>query len=344
MINISGAPPNSFVSEPPPPYYDDYSGPANPECFLTLDSLSDWAGQSFTTSTKYNLAQIELWCKKGPGDIGDVFVEIWPVDGNGHPTDGALARGIIADADVSEDYGWVSCDMDIFSLTYYLLSAATKYCIVVHGPISGVFIWACGGDGSDYPNGDQEWSINGGGDWSTDDTRDQLFRCYPPEFLDNYSGTESPFTAAKLDSASDWRGQSFTAMKSYTLNRIDIYCKKVGVIVGDILFGLYHVDENGHPDIIAGALATGTLHNVDVPTDYAWVPCSMSEYNIVADTKYAIVVHSFAFNPTNYVFCAYDNDNGLSAYAGGVMEFSTDGGESWGTNSENDLLFRCYSA
>jgi len=347
MISISGAPPNSLLpGPPPPPYYDNYSGPANPECFLTLDSSTDWAGQSFTTTTKYNLAQIELWCKKGPGsNVGTVYVEVWAVDGNGHPTGEALARGTILDADVSEDYSWVSCDMDTFSCTYYVLNAATKYCVVVQGPTLGVpntLIWACGGDGSDYPNGDQEWTINGGGTWTTDTTRDQLFRCYPSEFMDNYSGTELPFVAVKLDHANDWAGQSFIAMKSYILNRIDILMEKgVGDFVGDIHIGLYHVDENEHPDIVGGALATGVINDADVPTDFAWVPCSMSDYNLVVDTKYAIVVHGFSLNATNFIYWGYDNN---AEFEDGDMEWSTDGGGAWGTTALQDFLFRCYSA
>jgi len=344
MISISGAPPNGLLRPPPPPYNDNYSGPANPACFLTLDSSNDWAGQSFTTTTKYNLAQIELWCKKGPGsDIGTVYVEVWPVDENGHPTGQALARGTFVNTDVSEDYGWVSCDMDIFSCTYYLLSAATKYCVVVQGPtlsVPNTFIWACGGDGSGYPNGDQEWTINGGTSWTTDTTRDQLFRCYPSEFMDNYSGTETPFVALKLDHANDWGGQTFIAMKSYTMNRIDIMCQKVGA-VGDILLGLYHVDGNGHPDIVGGVKSTGTIHNADMPTDFAWVACEMGDYNMVVDTEYAIVVHGFSLSIPNYIFWSYDDN---AEFEDGDMETSTNGGDTWTTQALMDLLFRCYPA
>jgi len=163
MINISGAPPNSLAGGPPaPPYYDNYSGPANPACFLTLDSAGDWAGQSFTTSKSYYLKYVELWIKKGPGsNVGDIDVEIYAVDGEDHPLVPVLNSGIIANADVAEEYGWVFCTLDDF----YLLSADTKYCIVIHGvslDVDNTLIWACGGDGSGLPNGDQEWSINFG--------------------------------------------------------------------------------------------------------------------------------------------------------------------------------------
>jgi len=348
-INISGPGPNSIIATPPPPYYDNYSGPANPACFLLMDWSQEWGGQSFTTTQKYNLQSVEIWLKKGPGaNVGNVNVELYAVDGNGHPTGPVLNSGVIPNADISEDWTWVSCELDDIRLTTYQLSATTKYCVVVNGVgFTAVHLlkWGCGGDGSDYPNGDQEWSINDGDIWSTDNTRDQLFRCYPTPFNDNYSGTVTPFLGLSLNSANDWAGQSFTAMKSYTLNRIDIWCNKgVGDFVGDILFGLYNVDENGHPDIVGGALATGTLHDADVPEVFAWVPCSMSEYNVVVGTKYAIVVHGYSLNSSNVLMMCYDNSAGSSDFAGGDMEWSTDGGGAWSTTTTSDLLFRVYPA
>lgn len=347
-VNISGAPPNSFVVTPPPGYYDNYSGPHNPACLLTMDSGNDWGGQSFTTAFKYSLKSVDLWLKKGPGaNVANVDVELYAVDGSGHPTGSPLNYGIIPNVDVAESWAWVSCILGNGKLTYYLLNAATKYCIVVHGVnlFGNPLMWGCGGDGSDYPNGDQEWSTDGGSIWSKDTTKDQLFRNFAPAFLDNYSGSVLPFSAGTMDHANDWRGQSFTAMKSYILNRIDIWCAKgVGDFVGDILFGLYDVDENEHPNIVGGALATGTVPDADVPEDYAWVPCSMSEYNLVVDTQYAIVVHGFSLNSSNKLIWAYDNYLGSSDYAGGAKEFSSDGGGAWSTDTLNDMLFRCYSA
>lgn len=347
MINISGAPPNSIIVPPPPPYYDNYSGPHNPACFLTMDAANDWGGQSFTTAFKYNLEHVDLWLKKGPGaNVKNVDVELYAVDGSGHPTGSPLDYGIIPDVDVSEDYSWVSCVLGNGKCTYYLLSAATKYCPVVHGValLGNPLFWGCGGDGSGLPNGDQEWSVNSGSIWTKDTTRDQLFRCFAPNFLDNYSGSVIPFFALKVDSASEWVGQIFTAMKSYPLNRIDCwFAKDPGDNVGDILFGFYGVS-GGHPDIVGGALATGIIHNADVPEvpNYAWNVCSMSKYNLVVDTQYAIVVHGFSLNASNVLRMAYDNYLGLSDYPDGTLERSTDSGGAWTTMPNDDLLFRVY--
>ena len=350
MINISGAPPNGLAGGPPaPPYYDNYSGPANPACFLTLDDEDDWGGQSFTTSQAYNLAVVELWIKKNPGDdVGIVEVVIYPVDGEGHPA-GQPLRGFgrIPDADVLEEYSWVSCTMDYARLTVPLLRPATKYCLVVHGPSLSVLnavLWACGGDGSGLLNGDQEWSDGAlPGPWSTDTTRDQLFRCYKTPFLDNYSGTQS-LIAHLINGANKWAGQSFTAMKSYSLSRIDVWIQKgPGDFVGDIVVALYPVDENGHPDIMAGHLATGIIHDADITTTGKFLPCAL-DCNISVGVKYCIVVHGFSLNPTNVIYWAYDDYASGSDYEGGDREWSIDSGLSWVTYTDSDFLFRCYDS
>lgn len=349
MINISGAPPNSFAGRPlPPPYYDNYSGPHNPACFLTMDAPQDWAGQSFTTTFKYSLKSVDLWLKKSPGaNVMNVDVELYAVDGSGHPTGSPLDYGIIPNADIAESWAWVSCILGNGKLTYYLLNAATKYCHVVRGAalFGNPLLWGCGGDGSDYPDGDQEWSVNGGNIWTKDTTKDQLFRNFAPAFLDNYSGSVMPLLSTDIKSANIWIGQIFTAMKSYALNRIDCYFRKdIGDFVGDILFGLYGIDGDGHPDIVGGTLATGIIPDADVPTTYAWNPCSMSEYNLVVDNQYAIVVHGFSLNASNLLRFSYDNYLGISDYPGGNLERSSDGGGAWVAWPNDNALFRCYPA
>jgi len=347
MINISGAPPNGLAGGPPaPPYYDNYSGPANPACFLTLNDQSDWAGQTFTTTFRYNLEYVELWLKKGPGsDVGNVEVALFTVDGEGEPLL-RLNWGYILNADISEDYSWVSCTWD-YKITAPLLDAATKYAIVIHGDdidVDNTLLWACGGDGSDYPNGDQLWSFNSGGTWSVDTTRDQLFRCYPTPYLDNYSGSQTPFIIFLMNGQNIWAGQTFTAMKSYRLARIDWWGKKnVGDFVGDITLALYGVDENGHPDIVGGAKASGTIPDADVPDDYAWIRCDFSACNLTVDTKYAIVIHGFSLNPGNVIFWCKDNWLTVDDYPGGNMETSTNSGGTWDADTDFDFLFRCYS-
>ncbi len=348
--NIQSPPP-----PPPPPYYDNYSGPANPACFLTMDSSSKWAGQSFTTALIYNLERVDFWIKKGPGaNVGNIEVILYAVDGNGHPIiepgGNRLCNGVIPNADISEDYSWVSCNLFILrtggGLTCFKLSAATKYCIVIHGnslSVANPLIWACGGDGSGLPNGDQEWSINSGGTWTTDTTRDQLFQCYPTPWLDNYSGTETPFISYLLDSSGIWAGQSFTAMKSYPLTRIDVNIQKRG-FVGVIEVKLFNVDMNGHP---TGAhIARGTIPDADIPPSFSmdFVRCDLFDHHdVVVDTKYCIVVHGPGLGGANKIYIQGDNYSNDSDYAGGDKEWSINGGTSWVTSTVFDFVFRCYT-
>jgi len=162
--------------------YDYFDGDVSEGTFI-LNAANDWGGQSFTTAAAYILSRIDIWCAKGVGDnVGNITVAIYSVDGDGHP-DTLLKSGTIANADIPETtaYAWVSCTLS----SICALSAATKYCIVVHGAscdASNVFYWRYDDDGptgqSSFAGGDAEWSTDGGTNWSTDDTADGLFRCY----------------------------------------------------------------------------------------------------------------------------------------------------------------------
>lgn len=166
-----------------PNLYDNYSGTAEPYISLTLNAANDWGGQSFTTTAGYTLSRIDIWCAKGVGDnVGTITVALYAVDDDGHPTGSALASGSIDDANIpttGEGYDWVACTLS----SSYAVSAATKYCVVVHGTslsASNILIWSYDDDAgsSAFSGGDQEWSTDGGSSWSTDTTQDQLFRCY----------------------------------------------------------------------------------------------------------------------------------------------------------------------
>jgi len=345
MINISG-PGTGMLAGPPTPPYEGYSGPANPACFLTMNHLNDWGGQSLTTSQKYNFWRVELWIKKGPGAaIGDVDVELWAVDGNGHPTGTKLNSGVILNADIAEDYAWVSCTLDVLRKTPYIVSAATKYCVVVHGlDFTAVHYleWACGGDGSGYPNGDQEWSTDGGNIWATDNTKDQLFRCYPSPFIDNYSGKILGGGSSMFNTENIWGGNSFTAQKSYPLKSLKMYFHKdVGNDVGNLIMALYSVDGLGHP---LDVLRQGTIPDVDVPEGVpAWTGCDVADFNIVADTKYAVILRGPSLGPP-VIRVVWDNWLGASDFPGGDYEYSNSGGVAWVTLTDKDFLFRCYNS
>ena len=345
MINISGPAGKSVL--PSPPYFDNYSSP-NPACYLTLNNVNDWGGQSFTVNggQKYNFATVHLWIKKGSGSaVGNILVELYGVDVDGHPDGPMLNSGVIPNADISEDYAWVSCDLNVMRLTPHIVTPATKYCLVVHGlglTLVHILYWQCGGDGSGYPNGDQEWSINGGATWSTDNTRDQLFRNYTSLYVDNYSGTQLGGGSTPCNSQNDWAGNSFTAQKSYTLKRLEMYFHKdAGDNVGNLKIGLFNLDIADHPDVF---LVEGTVPDADVPEGVpAWVGSDVSDYDIVEDSRYAVVIHGPSLSPSNLIRVMWDWKLADSDFAGGDMEWTITGGMIWTTSTNKDFLFRCYN-
>jgi hypothetical protein len=336
MISISGAPPNSLAGGlPPPPYYDNYSGPANPACFLTLDSPNDWAGQSFTTSKACNLKRVELWIKKGPGsNIGNVDVEIYGTAFD-HPQVPILNSGIIANADVSEEYSWVPCYLDGF----YLHSTDTKYCIVVHGAsldVDNTLIWACGGDGSGLPNGDQEWSIDGGTVWSTDTTRDQLFRCYPiflqEKYNDEGQGNDQHGSYVNFECA-----QTFTPQKDFAISGVRLYLKRLGEI-GDVTVGIYKT---------SGLLPFGEA-KVSAVVDgsgwddggYDWIEWKFdTPYALSKDELYAIWLSGAGYDAVNCPLWRLDKTD--PAYVDGNIVFDT--GAGWWSKIDWDFLFETWT-
>jgi hypothetical protein len=162
---------------------DNYDGTATPYIALTIDAANDWGGQTFTASADYDATRVDIWAAKGIGDtVGTVTVAIYAVDGSSHPTGSALASGTFTDTDIDDttNYKWVQCDMS----SPVSLSQGTEYAVVVHGAslsAANVLIWSFdddGAGGSDYANGDQLWSTDGGSSWLAVTTQDQLFRVY----------------------------------------------------------------------------------------------------------------------------------------------------------------------
>lgn len=161
--------------------YDNFVGGNGTQSNVILNAANDWAGQSFTTSAAYSLSRIDIYCKKGSGDnVGTIDVELYAVDGSGHPTGSILASGTIDNADIGTSAAWVTCTPS----ASYNMSASTKYCVVVHGDscdASNILYWIWDDDGldqSDFAGGDIEWSTDGGSSWATTTTDDLLFKCY----------------------------------------------------------------------------------------------------------------------------------------------------------------------
>jgi len=243
--------------------------------------------------------------------------------------------GIIANTDVAEDYIWVSCTLDDF----YLVSTETKFCIVVHGDsldVSNVLFWGCGGDGSGLPNGDQEWSINSGGNWSTDETKDQLFRCYPiflkEKYNDEGQGESSHGSYVNFELA-----QTFTPQKDFKICGVRLYVTRSGTI-GDVTVGIYGTSLS-HPfgEAKVSAIVDGSGWNQG---GYDWIEWKYdTPYPLSKDELYAIWLSGTGYDVVNCPVWRLDPND--PTYAGG--NFEMDQGAGWIAKLDWDLLFETWS-
>jgi len=194
--------------------------------------------------------------------------------------------------------------------------------------------WACGGDGSGLPNGDQEWSIDAGNNWSTDTTRDQLFRCYAL-FLRDYYNTGGSVGAGSTPDPEN--AQTFTTQVSYSLSSVRLETRRLGTI-GNVVVGIYATDIFGHPT--GSALVTAVLDGSgwdDVA--FEWREWEFSTPVALADdTKYAIWLWGAGYNPTNCPVWRYDV---TGEYPGGNYEYNYIAGD-WTEYVGKDFMFETW--
>lgn len=160
--------------------------------------------------------------------------------------------------------------------------------------------------------------------------------------FDNYQGTVTPYLALMIDNTNDWAGQSFTPILSHSLEQVEFHLSKgPGDDVGLITISLHEVDGSNHPT--GAALATGTITSASVPETGSsdWVLCTFgTPFTIVPLTKYCYIVHATGVDASNRLYLTYDDLFGASAFYGGDLEWSTNGGSSWTTTTTSDILFR----
>jgi len=138
-----------------------------------------WIGQTFTVGTvgpneDHEIAKVRLKLER-VGSPGELVVGIRNTDGSGKPTGSDLTSGSIdADSVISStSYEWYD-----ISLTPYLLTASTKYAIVIRAPSgdqnNGVFTRAETSSPT-YAGGVYVQSSDSGASWSSNSNIDLLF-------------------------------------------------------------------------------------------------------------------------------------------------------------------------
>lgn len=119
-----------------------------------------------------------------------------------------------------------------------------------------------------------------------------------------------------------WKWQTFTPQIGHTITSVFLYLRKIGS-PGDLTVSI-RATSGGVPT--GSDLATGTLLEADIPSSEGLVEVALSEYALVADTKYAIIWRALDGDANNYVR-TYMDANAL--YTRGTFGDSDDSGENW---------------
>lgn len=136
-----------------------------------------------------------------------------------------------------------------------------------------------------------------------------------------------------------WFAQTFTPGISHGVIAVGLYLKKNNSPVADLTVDITAVDGIGKPS--GAALTSGGISSEDVDVNYAWVTCSMPSYPLSGGTTYAIVCHCAGSDEVNHY--VWGMDSSLSAYTGGQVVYSYNGGSSW-FFAIWDFLFAEYGA
>jgi len=135
-----------------------------------------------------------------------------------------------------------------------------------------------------------------------------------------------------------WAAQTFTPGTAHTITSVKLLLSKLGN-PGTVTVGIRATDVSGDPtgtDLCSGTTDSSTLL---IGPNYQWREITLgSGYNLSAGTQYAIVVRA-ANNITLFRHLNWLQDISSPSYAGGRAETSTNGGSSWTSYINRDLMF-----
>jgi len=139
--------------------------------------------------------------------------------------------------------------------------------------------------------------------------------------------------------ANFWRGQTFTPSVSHKITSVKLLLFRAGS-PGTITVGIRATDEYGLPtgnDLCSGTTDGDTLPTIESPE---WREITLGAgYNLVADTKYAIVVRAVNGDSSNHA--AWRNDDTTPTYEGGSYVSSGQSGApgTWAAITATDFMF-----
>ena len=155
------------------------------EYYNTGDDGSDWIrdvywdAQTFTVGADgHTVTSIKLLLYR-EGSPGTVTVSIRATDVDGHPTGADLTVGTID----GNTIGPTTAAWYEIALTEYMLSANTKYAIVVRlliGDSLHTVAWRHDGTSPTYADGNNEYSSDSGDTWTSNTAKDRMFEVWGP--------------------------------------------------------------------------------------------------------------------------------------------------------------------
>lgn len=133
-----------------------------------------------------------------------------------------------------------------------------------------------------------------------------------------------------------WHGQTFASPVAHTVTSVILRMYRVGS-PGTITVSV-KATSGSHPT--GDDLVDGTTEGDTLPEAYSgeWREIALTGAGgaLLADTTYAIVVRALDGDANNYVRWRRDD---RAPYPRGAHEFSSDGGVTWETDAERDMMF-----
>ena len=137
--------------------------------------------------------------------------------------------------------------------------------------------------------------------------------------------------------AATWWYQTFTPLASHNLTSVKLLLYRIGS-PGTVTASIRTTDVNGKPT--GNDLCSGTINGNTLTTDNAgdWYEITQGAgYNVVAGTKYAIVVRAPSGDASNMLVWRWDSTS--ATYTGGNAGKSENSGSTWTGYSFADCMF-----
>jgi len=134
-----------------------------------------------------------------------------------------------------------------------------------------------------------------------------------------------------------WYAQTFTPTVDLELTKLGVYLKRTGNPT-TLTAHITATDISGHPT--GGDLATAQWAYGTVPTSWTWQEKDISVPCLNKGELYALILELAGSSSANYV--EWGRDQSSPTFANGSLVYSGNGGVSWTTYLNMDMLFRIY--